>query len=127
MGYRSEVVLAISKQIMPHFLAVLAKEPETRPLIFKHHDHLDQNYNNEGTLLVTWEGIKWYDSYPEIQAINEFIQEAEADGIEGFELPENEWQGNHVRFVRLGEEYDDCDSRGELHYGDIHMERSLCY
>ena len=127
MGYRSEVVLAISKQIMPHFLAVLAKEPETRPLIFKHHDHLDQNYNNEGTLLVTWGGIKWYDSYPEIQAINDFIQELESDEVEGFDLPKGEWQGEHVRFVRLGENYDDCEERGELCGFDIHVERSLSY
>ena len=48
MGYRSEVALAISKEVMPHFLSVLAKEPEVRNMIFKHHDHLDQDYNGEG-------------------------------------------------------------------------------
>ena len=112
---------------MPHFLAVLAKEPEARPLIFKHHDHLDQNYDGEGTMLVVWESLKWYDNYPEIHAINEFIEEAEGDMLDGFELPEGEWQGDHVRFVRLGENFEDCEVRGTLHEYDIGMTRSLSY
>jgi hypothetical protein len=127
MGYRSEVLLAVSEKAMPHFLAVLAKEPEARPLIFKHHDHLDQNYDGEGTMLVVWHSLKWYESYPEIKAINSFIEECEADMLEGFDLEESDYQGAHVRFVRLGEDSDDVDMKGELHSWDIGVSRSLSY
>jgi hypothetical protein len=123
MGYCSEVVLAIGKEIMPHFLGVLAKEPDTRSLIFKHHDHLDQDYNGEGTLLVVWHTIKWYDSHAPIKAINSFIEQCELEMVDGFDGESSE----HVRFVRLGEDNDDVEERGTLHDWDISMSRSLSY
>ena len=127
MGYRSEVVLAVSKEAMPHFLTVLAKEPEARTLVFKHHDTLNENYDGEGTLLVAWCDIKWYESYGPVKAINNFIEECDADMLEGFELKENDYQGNHIRFVRIGEEYDDCVTRGDLLGWDIGINRSVSY
>ena len=127
MGYRSEVALAVSKKVMPHFLGVLAKEPEARSLIFKHHDHLDQDYSGEGTLLVVWHDIKWYDMAPEIKAINSFIEECEADMLDGFDLPKDEYQGDHVRFVRLGEDVNDSEEKGNLHMYDIGFCRTLSF
>tara|TARA_R110000824_G_scaffold41357_2_gene123072 strand:+ start:341 stop:715 length:375 start_codon:yes stop_codon:yes gene_type:complete len=124
MGYRSEVVLAVSKDVMPYFLNVLAKEPEARTLIFKDHNTLNEDYDGEGTLLVAWSDIKWYESHGPIKAINNFVEECEADMIDGFEV---EYQGDHVRFVRIGEEYDDHESRGSLHGWDIGITRSLLY
>ena len=123
MGYRSEVALAISEEIMPHFLGVLAKEPDARSLIFKHHNHLDQDYNGEGTLLVVWYDIKWYDSCAEIDALNSFIELCEAEMVDGFDGESSE----HVRFVRLGEDSDDYVEKGTLHDWDISMSRSLKY
>ena len=125
MGYRSEVVLAVSKQAMPHFLSVLAKEPESRAMVFKHHDTLEENYDGEGTLLVVWQDIKWYDSFPEVKAINEFVDELHDDSLEGFSP--NSYQGDHVRFVRLGEDMDDIDVKGTLHEYDINFSRALSY
>ena len=127
MGYRSEVVLAVSKQAMPHFLAVLAKMPEACTMVFKDHDKLEKDYDGKGTMLVAWDGIKWYDSYPEIRAIEEFLEECELGTLDGFDLPENDYQENHVRFVRLGEDMDDCDVKGALHEYDINFCRSLSY
>ncbi len=123
MGYRSEVALAIGKEIMPHFLGVLAKEPAARSLIFKGCDHLDQNYNGEGTLLVVWHGIKWYDNFAEIRAIQSFLEDCEAELVDGFDGESSE----HVRFVRLGEDMDDVEEKGTLHDWDIATSRSLSY
>ena len=127
MGYRSEVVLAVSKPAMPHFLAVLAKFPEACNMVFKDHDTLVKDYDGEGTLLVAWQDIKWYDSYPEVRALSRFIDELEGDILEGFDLPADDYQGDHVRFVRLGEDIDDCEMRGTLHEYDINFSRSLSY
>jgi len=127
MGYRSEVALAVSKDIMPYFLGVLAKEPAARPMIFKGCDHLDQDYNGEGTLLVVWHEIKWYDTYPEIKAIQDFIEGCELDDAEHMGLKDIEYPSEHVRFVRLGEDFDDCETKGTLHDWDIGMSRALSY
>lgn len=127
MGYRSEVALAISKVAMPHFLSVMAKHPEVRAMVFKGCDHLDQNYNGEGTLLVVWHNLKWYEHFPEVKAINSFIEECELDMLESFDVGEEGHQGEHVRFVRLGEDSDDYEEKGTLHDWDISMSRSLMY
>ena len=127
MGYRSEVALAISKKVMPHFLSVLAKEPEVRTMVFKHHDKLVRDYDGEGTLFVHWSDIKLYDSYPEVQAINSFVEDLEGDVLDGFELPEGEDQGDHIRFVRLGEDVNDSEEKGNLHMYDIGFSRTLSF
>ena len=127
MGYRSEVALAVSKEALPHFLSVLAQEPNAVPMVFSHHDTLERNYDGEGTLLVHWSDIKWYDSYPEVQAINSFVEDLEGDLLDGFELPEGEDQGDHIRFVRLGEDVNDSEEKGNLHMYDIGFCRTFSY
>ena len=52
MGYRSEVVLAISKKMVPHFMVTMAKEPTVRGLVFEDTDRFDQNYDGEGGWLM---------------------------------------------------------------------------
>lgn len=122
MGYRSEVVLAVSKDLMPHFLSVLVKTPGLRPLVFKDHSTLVKDYDGEDTFVVSWGGIKWYEGYPEIDALNEFIDECDGDGIEGIENTHE-----HFRFLRLGEDYDDMVEKGELCAWDICFHRSIAY
>jgi len=122
MGYRSEVVLAISKDLMPHFLGVFAKSPDTRALVFKHNDHINENYDGKETFIVSWNDIKWYESYPEIDAINSFIEDCEGDEIEGLEEP---W--DHFRFMRLGEDTEDMVEKGYLHACDICFHRNISF
>ena len=115
MGYRSEVVLAVNKEIMPEFLAYLATTEEARNLVYSHADHLDQDYEQGGHLLVSWSGIKWYESYPEIAVIEKFTCELDADTD----------KGEMFRFIRVGEDYEDIEQRG---YGfDIHVNRAIDY
>ena len=115
MGYRSEVVLAVNKELMPEFLAYLATNEEARNLVYSHADHLDQDYEQGGHLLVSWSGIKWYESYPEIDVIEKFTCELDADTE----------KGEMFMFVRVGEDYEDIEQRG---YGfDIHVNRAIDY
>jgi len=122
MGYRSEVALAISKDLMPRFLTVFAKCPEAQALVFKDHETMDQDYDGEKTFFVYWGSIKWYTSYPEIQAIEEFLADCELDDFEDLE---NSYE--HYRFVRLGEENDDIEEMGELCACDINFRRELVF
>ena len=115
MGYRSDVVLAVNKEIMPEFLAYLATNDEAKRLVFSDHCELNQDYEVEGHLLVTWSGIKWYDGYPDVDVIEKFT----------CELDEDTDKSEMFRFVRVGEEYEDIEVRG---YGfDIHVNRAIDY
>ena len=115
MGYRSEVVLAVNKEIMPEFLAHLATNDQAKSLVFSEHCHLDQDYCGEGHLLVNWTDIKWYEGYPDVDVIEKFTCEMDED-TENSEM---------FRFIRVGEEYEDIEVRG---YGfDIFVNRSIDY
>ena len=127
MGYRSEVVLAVSKEMKPHFLAVLARHESVRRLV---HDAevFDKDYQ-EGGLLMAWGGVKWYDSYPEVAAIDKFVDDCESGCLEGWD---NEASGDyanseyeHFRFVRIGEESDDIIESGNFAMDSIYVSRSV--
>jgi len=124
MGYRSEVILAVGAEVMPQFMVTMAKSPEAREMCWADHDEMVKDYCGEkGAFLFRWDGIKWYDSYEGIAAIQVFIMccENETIEVEGKEVDASE----HYRFVRIGEEMDDNESQG---WGfDIHIERSVAY
>ena len=122
MGYRSEVVLAVSKDLMPHFLGVFAKSPDTRTMVFKDHDYMNEDYDGKETFVVSWSDVKWYEGYPEVDAINDFVSRCDGDEIEGLEDP---WE--HFRFLRLGEDVGDMIEKGYMHANDICFHRSISF
>ena len=117
MGYRSTVALAVDNEIMPAFMAALAQEPEAMRMVFSHHDTLLKDYCGEGNLLVVWDSIKWYESYPEIAKIEQFITDPSDFGFE-------DEPGEHFRFVRIGEEMDDNATEG-WGFDALYISRSL--
>ena len=134
MGYRSQVVLAISKQLRPAFMAALAPNKEATALVFNHHDTLDLNYGGDGSLFVMWDSIKWYSGMGDnvIDLIDKFVDEAESDEWEFKEDPPDDHSGagsassEHFRFVRVGEESDDITVRGEG-FWDIYPSTMINY
>ena len=124
MGYRSDVILAVGPEVMPQFMITMAKSPQARELCWADHDEMIKDYNDQkGAFLFRWGGIKWYDSYEGIAAIQDFIHwcECERIEIEGKEVDAAEF----YRFVRIGEEMDDNEHQG---WGfDIHIERNMAY
>ena len=116
MGYRSQVVLAVSKELMPHFLIDMAKSPKARELVFGDNDELDQDYQDEGHFFVRWDSVKWYDTYDDVTAIQNFV---DAAGSDDFELSDGEGDSSeNFRFVRIGEDSSDVDCNG---YGFEHI------
>ena len=123
MGYRSHVVLAIAEPLVPQFMVTMAKCPEARVLCFGDADNMQRDFQGEkGSFFFEWEGIKWYDSYEPIQAIQDFMDWAQ----DRIKIGDNEIDGEeHYRFVRIGEDYDDIETRG---WGfEIHPVRSIDY
>lgn len=126
MGYRSQVVLAISKHLTPFLVLATSQNKDAETLVFKDHDTFDRNYGEGNDWLIVWNDIKWYDSYEDIQAIEKFIQEAVCDEYE-FEVDgSKEDSSEHIRFVRVGEETGDIEVEGSG-FWDIYPNTHICY
>ena len=127
MGYRSQVVLAISKELIPFLLLATSKNKEAEELVFKHADTFDRNYENDNSWLLVWEGIKWYEGYADIDAIETFLDDAEHGDWKITDGDGNEVHSEELfRFARVGEEHGDVDVRGSG-YWDITPVTSIQY
>jgi hypothetical protein len=124
MGYRSEVILAIGPEVMPQFMVTMAKSPAARKMCWSEHDEMIKDYCDvKGAFLFRWANIKWYDTFEEIAAIQDFIDWCLIERIEvdGKEVNAAEY----IRFVRIGEALDDSEVDGWAF--DIHIERTATY
>ena len=127
MGYRSQVVLAISKHLTPFLTLACSQEAEAQALVFKHHDEFKRDYGGDKSWLITWDSIKWYESYPDIAAIEKFVQEAVCDEYEFEDDDGNAGASSeHVRFGRVGEESGDIEVSGDG-FWDIYPSTHICY
>jgi len=124
MGYRSEVILAIGPEVMPQFMVTMAKCPEARKLCWSDHSDMIKDYAGvKGAFLFRWDHIKWYESYEEVQALQDFMEWCNSEDIEV--EGKKEQAAEYYRFVRIGEETDDNEVEG---WGfDIHIERTATY
>ena len=131
MGYRSEVVFALDKKLVPALMSAFAQSPEVRDLCTVHSDTLQTDYDGEGNWLMSWSSIKWYDSYPEIQQLEMLLEALAMDdltpyGIDQLETDIGETCEPLYKFIRLGEDIEDYDQRG---YGfcDVFMTRGISF
>ena len=110
MGYRSEVVLALKPKAAILLSTVRAGGGAIASLLTE--DASDVTREEDGSVIYRWGGIKWYDSYPEIAAIENFMSRLEEEDME-----------EDYRFVRVGEDMDDNEVRG---YGfEVGIARSI--
>ena len=126
MGYRSQVVLAISKHLTPFFTLKVTQNKAAESLVFADADTFDRDYGGDKSWLLVWDSIKWYESYEDIGTLETFINEACSDEYE-FEVDgKPEASSEHIRFVRVGEEADDIECRGDC-FWDIYPHTSISY
>ena len=117
MGYHSEVVLAIGKEAMPLFMHVLTKHPAVHELCYEHAERITDLYE-EGEIVFRWSDVKWYKSYPDVNAIMDLMDRLDETNVDDV------YMGNHYRFVRIGEDGDDVVVRGDGFF-DIHPVTSI--
>ena len=120
MGYRSEVAFAVHPDKVSEFLAVLAASPEALELCqgYPGHDKgMQTDVFMKGDLFVEMSGVKWYESYKGVDTIDKFI----ADTID----EENGYE--YVRFVRIGEEYEDVVQCGDYAYDFLRIQPASIY
>jgi len=108
MGYRSEVAFAIHPDKVADFLAVLSTSEAALDLCrgWDGGKGIQTDIFMKGDMFIEISGVKWYDDYESVQIIDKFI----ADTIDEDNGPEM------VRFLRIGEDYDDIQVCGEYAY-----------
>ena len=120
MGYRSDVAIAIHKDLQGDFLTFLKTEKLMSEIFGDMSDFaLDKDFLGEGHWLFTCNSIKWYTTFNDFEDIQMF--ENFMDAMDKGD--ENKW--GKYRFVRIGEEIDDIEYRGEWWESHIHVKREI--
>ena len=104
MGYRSEVYLRIAEPLV-----------EVVDDARKLDENLDKMLSEGATLGkektdFTWEYTKWYDTYPEVQAVENLLDMLQDDDY---------------GFIRVGEEEGDIESKGHPSEYDMYINTSV--
>ena len=119
MGYRSDVAIAIHKDLQGDFLTFLNTEQLMAEVFGDRSDfELDKDYQDDGHWLFTASDINWYASsedYKDIQMFENFMDAMEevVDKREKY------------RFIRIGEEIEDIEYRGDWWESEIHVKREI--
>ena len=95
MGYRSTVAFVISfkdKETLDNYLAPRLLDENLK----QYRDSFERISWDDASALYYTEDVKWYDSYPEVQALTKLYK----DTIEA---------GGAYRFIRVGEEDKDIE------------------
>ena len=108
MGYRSQATLALQPKAAALFTTVRARGGELAALLEDAHNRS----HNDGVESYEWDGIKWYESYACVNAIEQFMDRLDEEDME-----------DQYRFVRVGEDTDDVTERG--HGFEIYVSRSI--
>lgn len=112
MGYRSEVLLALKPKARALLSTYIARGGQLAALFTDEEADIDKR--NDGDITYRWDSIKWYDSYPEIGAIIDFMARLDNEDLE-----------EEYKFIRIGEDADDNETRG---YGfDVGITRTISW
>lgn len=116
MGYSSEVTIAIAfktKDALDAFIAPRLLQEE----IASNKEYFERSEYHDSVLVFHAEDWKWYDSYPDVQAILELMHEVPT-------------YGGAYRFMRIGEDVGDIeqtDSYGEVDANGSDESGNDCY
>ena len=105
MGYRSEVAIAIHKDLQGEFLTFLNTEQLMAQIFGDMSDfHFDKDYLCDAHWLFTASDIKWYASFEEYTDIQMFEKFMDA-------MDKKFKHETQYRFLRIGEEIEDIEHR----------------
>lgn len=109
MGYRSDVGIKCNKKAYEMFVEA-AKANDIMP------DHVYKNSCSEYTLF--WNCVKWYDHYSDVQSIENVMQKLD-------EMHEVYEDFLGYKFIRIGEEFGDIETRTNDYEIDFYVTRTF--
>ena len=104
MGYRSRVAISLSDAAVETIKSAIKLDKNLRELV---------NDSEEPTLdhgRIYFSDIKWYEGYPEIDAMENFLSQ----------LDEEDYG-----FIRIGEDYEDVEEKGEPYTYEMYVSREI--
>jgi len=119
MGYRSKIAIAIHKDVQGEFLAFLNTEELMREIFTSGWFEFEKDFQGKGHWLFQQGDIKWYDGspsdYPEVDMFERFFHQ----------MDETNETIQKYRFIRVGEQHDDIEERGQWHDSDLWVKREI--
>lgn len=113
MGYRSDVAFACDPIVKDIVQTVAEWDKELRELL----EYAD-NLSNDDFGRWLFSDVKWYESYPDVQIVENIMTMLDNVDINGFAY-------DSYGFIRLGEETDDNEIRGDTSAFDLYINRSI--
>lgn len=114
MGYRSDVGFACDPIIKQVIETVGDWDSEFKELLDYGEDLADGH--DQGR--YRWESVKWYESFPDVQIVENIM--VMCDNCDGAGLAYDSYG-----FIRIGEELDDVEMKGDTCAFDLYVNRSL--
>lgn len=111
MGYRSEVAIKCEKKAFEMFRETYNKVDFPPDKVYKDGKHF----------ILYWDWVKWYDTYEDVGAVESVMDELN----ELQDLNNGEETGYGYRFMRLGEEDNDIETRENSWDIELWMTRKI--
>ena len=102
MEYRSDVAIAMTKKAAELLKTKLAEATPDQRYLLDNPDLYEVDSKTEEALW-RWHYVKWYEEFDEVAFIDNFLKELSNDDY---------------LFIRLGENYDDVELRGDF-WGNV--------
>ena len=103
MGYRSRVAIALSDDARETIKSAMKLDKNLRELV----DYSDEDLAHGR---IYFSDIKWYEGYPEIDAMESFLNQLDEEGY---------------GFIRIGEDHDDVEEKGEPYTYEMYVSREI--
>lgn len=113
MGYRSDVSIRCEAKAFHRLMSVCRENKFFPEEIYKS--------ENANTYTVCWTWVKWYDGYPEVDAVMNAL--AEFDRLHNEDAKEPDNLG--YSFIRLGEETADIETQTNDYNIDFYVTRDI--
>ena len=110
MGYRSQVVIALRGEEKVLLQKAMKHSKFLKELVSYVDEEEDFDENAKTDCKLVWHSIKWYEEYPCIEPMMNFLDY----------LPEDRYY-----FIRLGEEPNDNEFRGDYCDSGLYVERNI--
>ena len=96
MGYRSDIRIVIKKKDYPKFSKYVEDYIAEKQAQYNLMEHIDVKEEGTQTIYIGWDYLKWYEGFPEVQAVHEALNKFRDEGLS-------------FTFARIGEDYGDYE------------------
>lgn len=122
MGYCSDVRIVMRKKDYPKFSKYVEDYIAEKQAQYNLMENIDVKEEGTQTIYIGWNYLKWYEEYPEVQAVYEAFNKFRDEGLsftfarigEDYADYEEDYNSNDLPFPQLMRYFDDTQITAEL-------------